>query len=47
MVQIRLMMLMVIMVKAKMLLEENQLFEVIAESSGDYDFNWIYYFYVP
>ena len=23
-------------------LEESQLFEITAESSGDYDFNWIY-----
>ena len=28
-------------------LEESQLFEVTAESSGEYDFNWTYYLHVP
>lgn len=29
------------------ILEESQLYEVTADSSGDYDFNWTYYLYVP
>ena len=28
-------------------MEESQLFEVTADSSGDYDFNWTYYLHVP